>query len=360
MCHSTCQPTSAAIPLTAAHLAALLPCSALLAQIAQSLLDFPAQPLTPAAVQELETGLQRLLREVGRTALEHTLNALEPADPQQVPEELKVAGTHYRRREKSPRTVDSIFGSLRLCRWMYEPRTSGERCLFPLEHLLGLVAGCATPALADRVGRLVAQHPQRDVLRLLREDNALRWSHALLRKVAAAVAAIVSGKRHAAQVKQVITWLRQAHQSTGPFEPVLAAGRDGIMMPLAHAESYKEASVATLTVYDRSGRRLGTAYLGGVPEPLQETLSRQLTALLQGVLAGWKGRRPRLAYLSDGGQTPEAYYQQVLRKMMDPLRPGERLAWVRVLDYYHAAQYVGKLGEARFTGSWRGAPRGAR
>src|SRR5258708_12156486 len=85
MCHSTCQPTSAAIPLTAAHLAALLPCSALLAQIAQSLLDFPAQPLTPAAVQELETGLQRLLREAARTALEHTLTALEPPDPPQPP-----------------------------------------------------------------------------------------------------------------------------------------------------------------------------------------------------------------------------------------------------------------------------------
>src|SRR6202043_3310257 len=100
---------------------------------------------------------------------------------QQVPEELKVAGTRYRRRDKSPQAVDSTFGPMRLRRWLYEPRTPGERCLFPLEHLLGLVAGCATPALADRVGRLAAQHPQRSVLRMLREDNALRWSHALLR-----------------------------------------------------------------------------------------------------------------------------------------------------------------------------------
>jgi hypothetical protein len=353
MCHSTCQPTAVAIPLTAAHFAALLPGTALLAQIAQLLIDFPAQPITPAATQQLETDLQRLLREVGRAALEHTFNTLEPADPQQVPEELKVGGERYRRRGKSPQTVDSTFGRLRLWRWLYEPRTAGERCLFPLEHLLGLVAGCATPALADRVGRLAAQYPQRTVLRLLREDNALPWSHALLRKVAAEAAAIVSRHRHAAQVKQVIDWLRQAYHSRGPFEPVLAAGRDGIMMPLVQAESYKEASVATVAVYDRKGRRLGTVYLGCVPEPLQETLSRQLTALLQAVLTGWKGRRPRLVYLCDGGQTPEAYYRQVLRKMTDPLRPGERLAWVRVLDYYHAAQYVSKLAEALFSEEWR-------
>jgi hypothetical protein len=355
MCHSTCQPTPTAIPLTAQPLSVLLPCRSLLAQIAQILLDFRAQAPTPQAMQKLETDLQALLREFGRTALEQTLNALEPSESELLPEELKVGGDCYRRRFKSVRDVDSTFGRMRLWRWLYEPRSTGERCLFPLEHLLGLVAGCATPALADRVGRLAAQHPQRNVLRLLREDNALRWNHALLRKVAAEVAAIVSGKRHAAQVKQVIAWLRQAYHSRGPFEPVLAVGRDGIMMPLAQAESYKEASVATLTMYDRTGRRLGTVYLGCVPEPLQETLSRQLTALLQGVLAGWKGRRPRLAYLTDGGHTPEAYYQQVLRKMPDPLRPSERLAWVRVLDYYHAAQYVSKLAEALFGESWQAA-----
>jgi hypothetical protein len=352
MCHSTGQPTPTAIPLSAEQCAALLPGSALLAQIAQLLLAFPAQPITPAATQQLETDLARLLREFGRTVLEQKLNTLEPADPQQVPEELKVGGTRYRRREKSPRTVDSLFGQMRLWRWLYEPRIAGERCLFPLEDLLGIVAGRATPALADRVGRLTAQYEQRSVLRLLKEDNALRWSHALLRQVAAEVAVILSGQRHKAQVKQVIAWLRQAQKSRGPFEPVLAAGRDGIMMPLVQAETYKEASVATLSVYDRTGRRLGTVYLGCVPEALQETLSRQLTALLKDVLAGWKGRRPRLAYITDGGHTPEAYYK-VLRKMTDPYRPGERLAWVRVLDYYHATQYISKLAEALFVESWR-------
>jgi hypothetical protein len=352
MCHSMCQPIPAAIPLTAEQLAVLLPCSALLGQLAQILLAFRGSPITPLATQELETDLQSLLRDLGRTALEQTINSLEADAPEQVPEELHVGGDRYRRRAKSPREVDSTFGRMRLWRWLYEPRTPGERCLFPLEHLLGLVAGRATPALACRVGRLAAQHEQRSVLRLLEEDNALRWSHELLRKVAAEVAAIVSGQRHTAQVKQVIDWLRQAHRGRGPLDPVLAAGRDGIMTPICK-EGYQEASVATVTVYDRNGRRLGTVYLGWVPEALQETLSRQLTALLQAVLTGWKGQRPRLAYITDGGQTPEAYYHKVLRKMTDPCRPGERLLWVRVLDYYHATQYVSKLAEALFPEVWR-------
>jgi hypothetical protein len=358
MIHSMQAAASQAIPLSAAQLAVLLPFSPLLTQFAQILLDFGSGTICPAATQKLEADLQGVFRELGRSALEQTLNSLEPAAEEQVPEELKVGGTCYRRRFKSRRTVDCTFGRLKLWRWLYEPRTSDERCLFPLEHLLGLVAGGATPALADRVGRLVAQHPQRDVLRILREENGLKWSHALLRQTAAAVAAILGGHRQAAQAKQVIGWLRQAQRGRGPFEPVLASGRDGIMIPICGG-GYQEAAIATMAVYDRKGRRLGTVYLGCMPEALQATLTRQLTALIETVLSGWKGRRPLLAYITDGGHVPEAYYYEVLRKMTDPCRPGARLQWVRVLDYYHATLYITKLAEALFGASWR-APKWAR
>ena len=59
MCHSTCQASPAAIPLSAEQHAALLPCSHLLCQLAQRFVDFAGQPITPAATQQLETA-QRL------------------------------------------------------------------------------------------------------------------------------------------------------------------------------------------------------------------------------------------------------------------------------------------------------------
>jgi hypothetical protein len=353
MIHSSDEHSSQASPLSPEHLAALHACWAALAQLAQTLIDFRCGSITPQTTQKLEDDLQRHCRELGRCALEDTLNSVEPDDPELLPEEITLGGTRYRRRFKSPHWVDCCFGSFYLHRWLYEPREPGERCLFPLDLLLGLVAGRATPALASRVGCLVAQHPQRAVLRLLKEDNGLRWSHALLRKVSKEVVAIISGNRAAAQVKQVLAWLKEAFRSRGPHQPVLAVGRDGIMVPICGCKPYQEASVATVAVYDRNGKRLGTAYLGCMPEALQRTLSGQLTGLIKGVLTGWKGQLPVLVYLSDGGQTPEGYYEEVLRKMRDPGRAGERLLWQRVLDYYHAAGYVSKMAEALFGEGWQ-------
>ena len=351
MSHSTCCPTAAAIPLTPDQLAALRPVFALLGQFAQALLDFQAAAASPQATADLEGQLADLLRQVGRAALERTLNSLEPDEADQVPATIKVGTTRYRRRDKSGISVDCTFGTFRLRRWLYEPADAGEACLFPLHHLLGLVAGRATPALADRVGRLVAQHSQREALAILAQENGLRWSAATLRKVSAGVAFRLGPHRQHAQAEQVLDWLRQALRGRGPHEPVLAVGRDGIMVPLRPGGP-QEAAVATVAVYDRRGQRLGTVYLGWMPQAEQVELSRQLTALLNEVLQGWKGQRPRLVYVTDGGWHPEEYYRGVLRRMVDP-RTGQTLCWQRVLDYYHAAGYVTKLAEALFVIGWQ-------
>ena len=153
---------------------------------------------------------------------------------------------------------------------------------------------------------------------------------------------------HDAQVARVLAWLEQADASRGSRKPVLAAGRDGVFVPIRGDDSYREAATATLSVYDRAGRRLGTVYLGRMPEAQQATLSQQLTGLLTDVLRRWDKARPRLAYVTDGGWHPRDYFTRVLRRLPDPRHPGAVLAWERVVDFYHAAQYVTQLAEALF------------
>src|SRR5439155_1322646 len=184
-----------------------------------------------------------------------------------------------------------------------------------------------------------------DCPRLLRE-HGVKWSNDRLR-------AALTGFRQALlpfvaglQKARLLTWLRQAEQARGRHRPVLAVGRDGIMIPMRSA-GYEEASTATVSVYDRRRRRLGTIYLGQMPQAKQVTLSDLLTQLLSSTLADWHGPLPRLAYITDKGSAPDEYYQRVLKKMRHP-RAGQPLAWEWVLDFYHVCSYIGKLADALF------------
>ena len=93
------------------------------------------------------------------------------------------------------------------------------------------------------------------------------------------------------------------------------------MVPIRGQACYREAAVATVSVYDRQGRRLGTVYLGRMPEPGQAALSRQLTTLIEAVLRTWAGPAPRLVYITDGGTHQTRYYRRVLNRMSVPIAP---------------------------------------
>jgi hypothetical protein len=129
-----------------------------------------------------------------------------------------------------------------------------------LEIRLGLVARRATPALAEHVARAAVDSTQEAVRAALKHDCAVAWSVHTLRDVIATIREGMAPHVHAAQVAQVLAYLEQAQASHGSRKPVLAAGRDGVFVPIRGDDLYREAATATLSVYDRAGRRLGTVY----------------------------------------------------------------------------------------------------
>ena len=220
--------------------------------------------------------------------------------------------------------------------------------LFPLELQLGIVAGVATPALADRVGLLSVEMTQRQLLETLRSQHHVGWGTETLRKTVAAVSEAMNPLRHQAQAGKLRSLLNQAAESVGSRRIQLVVGRDGIMLPICGLARYKEAATATVSVYDRRGKRLGTVYLGQMPQELQVALSDQLTQLLTEVLATWNAAPLRLSYVTDAGFHPTDYFQNVLCQMPDPQRPGKLLEWEWVVDYYHACQYLSTLAQSIF------------
>jgi hypothetical protein len=307
---------------------------------------FRSEPVTPQRFLDLENALHAAAAETCRQVLEREANRLEPDDRRALPGKVRFRKETYRINKKTPASIATRFGTIALRSFYYLNDEDGEPGLHPLWVRLGIGAGSATPALLERLARASVDHTQSEVRTWLRREHGLVWSTTRLRAALAGFRQALLPFRAELQKARLLTWLKQAEQSRGRHRPVLAAGRDGIMIPL-RAGGYQEASTATVSVYDRRRRRLGTIYLGQMPEEKQATLSRTLTALLRATLTAWPGPVPRLAYITDKGSAPEDYYRRVLKPMKHP-REGRPLTWEWVLDFYHVCSYIGKMADALF------------
>jgi hypothetical protein len=307
---------------------------------------FRSAAVTPQGFLELENTLHDAAAETCRQVLEREANRLEPDDKRARPGKVRFRKETYRINKKTPARIATRFGTITLRSFYYLNDEDGEPGLHPLWLRLGIGAGSATPALLERLARTSVDHTQSEVRTWLRREHGLVWSNTRLRTALAGFRQALLPFRAELQKARLLTWLEQAEQSRGRHRPVLAAGRDGIMIPM-RAGGYQEASTATVSVYDRRRRRLGTIYLGQMPEAKQATLSRELTDLLTATLTAWHGPVPRLAYITDKGSAPDDYYRRVLKKMKHP-RDGRPLTWEWVLDFYHVCSYIGKMADALF------------
>ena len=307
--------------------------------------------LTPTDFFQFELAVFVLLRDFGRLLLELLLNHLE-GDGTCLPHDVVYFGQGYRRLGKKTRNahVATLFGTICLWRFPYrfwEPFVN-ECCIFPLELQLGLIEG-TTPALADYIGRRMAEAgaTQNRVLRQLKEQCSVSMGVKRLRKLIGALSAGLSEHRQAAQVEALLVALRTAKDSRGNRKPVLAVGRDGITLCEYKHRFWEVATTATVTVFDRAGKRLTTIYLASRPELGQTAMSEMLTALLTELFEKWDSPLPTLAYVADSGGKESSYFEEVLRKMRHPLTE-ECLEWQRVVDYFHAAERIWAMAEALF------------
>lgn len=321
-------------------------------RLAEEAVEFVLRAPSPAATMAFEEKLEQESRELNRQIVEWAYNRPEADGPEALPHDVRYEGDNYRRLNRAtPNSfVGTLFGTITLRRHGYRSwqRDDGLPTLFPRELQLGLVEG-ATPALLDRVGRYLAEAgaTQQIVLRRLREQHGVRWGVKRLRDAAATLAERLEPHRREEQVRCLLDLLKQAEESTGRHRPSLSVGRDGITLWTLPHGFFEVATSATITVIDRSGRRLGTVYLAYAPELGQGQMTDELTGLLTDLLAAWQGPVPRLCYVTDAGDHETAYYRKVLRPMRHP-RTERRLEWFWIVDFYHAAGRLTTMAEAIF------------
>ncbi len=317
------------------------------------MVQFLISSLTPMSFLGFERMLAKCWLEFGRLILEGLLNNLEPLLTASMPHDVLYQGGGYRRlNERTPnRFVATMFGTITLWRTGYRfwSRGASEPTIFPLEMLLGLRQG-ATPALAERIGLLMAAAGacQNRVIHALQQSHGLSIGHKRLRAIVHSLSDEFAEIRQICQVESLIAAMRTAFKSSGNRLPVLAVGRDGVTLRQYFFNFYEVASVATITIYNRSGKRHLTLYLAHPPESLQVEMSRMLSGLLNEFFLQWDGPLPRLSYITDAGDNESAYFDNCLRHMVHPVTK-KPLGWIRVVDFFHASQRISAMADQLFT-----------
>jgi hypothetical protein len=320
--------------------------------VEQLAIRFLSSEVTPTTTFEFERRMEACTREFARQVAEMSYNAVEPEAPESAPHDVTFQKAGYRRVNKKTNNsyVATLFGTIRLRRFLFRPwdRDSGDPAIFPLELQLGIVQG-ATPALANAAAGYFAQAgaSQQIVLERLRSQHGVSMGVARLRKLTSAIGQAMERYLREFQVLRILDWLEEAWKSSGNRKPALAVGRDGVTLREYRHSHFENATAGTVTVYDRAGVRLGTVYLAFPPELGQHQMTSRLTALLNDVLRGWEKPLPRLCYVTDAGIEESKYFRRVLQRMRHP-RTGERLSWTRIVDFYHAAERLSRLGDALF------------
>ena len=311
---------------------------------------FLAQAVSPTVLYEFELALLSVVREIGRLVLQSVVQALEPDDITTMPKDLCFECGGYRRRsdQTANRSIATRFGNIILWRTGYRSWQRGEETIFPLELLLGLTQN-VSPAMLAWIGKTTAAAgmSQQATLDVIREQTGVSMGVKRLRACTETLAHRLEPLRQPCQIDALLNILETAGNSSGSRKPVLCIGRDGITLR-QRAGYFEVATTATVSVYDRAGKRLGTVYLAYPPELGQATMDTMITRLLEELFERWTGPLPRLAYVTDSGSNEIDYFRRVLKKMKHPVT-GQKLEWTRVADFYHVSERVWAMADALFT-----------
>ena len=115
----------------------------------------------------------------------------------------------------------------------------------------------------------------------------------------------------------------------------VAVSLDGVMAPMkTRGGGYREASCASVSLYDGEGERLATVRMARMPEEKKATLKTMVAAEVEAVL----GQRPDLALvkIADGAKDNWTFLGQKLPQ------------GVELIDFFHAAEHLKDAFDAAY------------
>ncbi len=249
-----------------------------------------------------------------------TTEALQKFDTDGSP--LKLADTKLTARAKDNKTYQTPYGSVQLERYVYQsPR--GGKIYCPLERNARIIRG-ATPKFAQQIANKYANMNAPAVCQDLEDNHHRRIAHSYVQDVSDWVGGIAQAKEELWEY--TLPPLNEAVTT-------LVVSLDGAYV-LMRDEGYREAMVGNISLYDATGERLHTLYIGEAPEYGKGTFFQRL----EQEIATVKKHYPDALYLgiADGAKNNWLFLEQHTHHQL--------------LDFFHVTEYLAKVSYAAYPG----------
>lgn len=217
-----------------------------------------------------------------------------------------------------PKKYQTPYGEVSIKRHVYQSNQGGKT-FCPMERDARIVT-TSTPRFAKMVSNKMAQGATTQVHQDLLDNHGRNVTRMYISTLSKTVASVVQAKEE--------EWDYATPELEEDVQTV-AIGLDGTCMLLCD-DNYREAMTGTLSLYDKTGERLHTIYIGAVPEPGKASFLERL----EREIAHIKTRYPNANYvgIADGAEVNWRFLKAHVSR--------------QILDFYHASGYLKDASEA--------------
>ena len=264
---------------------------------------------------EAESALQDALNEAGTLA---TANFLQRFDTDGSP--IVIGQTKLTSKGVVAKEYQTPYGATTVSRHVYQS-DQGGKTFCPMDRDARIVTS-ATPRFAMQLSHKYAEGSAGRVVEDLRLNHNRAIAKAYVQTVADAVATV-------AMVKEE-QWSYPVPELPARVTTI-GIGIDGTCLLMCH-EGWREAMVGTISLYDQTGERLHTTYIGATPEYGKKAFFKRMEAEIAKVSAAFPTALK--VGIADGAKTNWPFLTQHTER--------------QILDFYHAAEYLTQVADAQF------------
>jgi len=267
------------------------------------------------SLMEIENHILDACNEVGSLA---TAEALKKFDADG--STIKLGDTKLTSRSTSNKTYQTPYGAVEVERHVYQT-SKGGKIYCPLENKANIIQG-ATPKFAQQISHKYSTMNAPSVCRDLADNHHRKISHSYLQDVSEWVGSIAQAKEEVWEYD-----LPKVEEAIGS----IVISLDGAYV-LMREEGYRETMVGNISLYDVSGKRQHSIYLGEAPEYGKGRFLQRMETEINKI----KKQYPDVCYvgIADGASTNWSFL--------------EKHTSCQLLDFFHVTEYLGDVSHAAY------------